>query len=35
MYCIMIKAFADWLTYNIFKMTAGTHLGRCRQFLRL
>ena len=28
----MIKAFADWLTYSIFKMTAGTHLADAVNF---
>ena len=28
----MIKAFADWLTYGIFKMTAGTHLADAVNF---
>jgi uncharacterized membrane protein YraQ (UPF0718 family) len=29
---IMIKAFADWLTYTVFKMTAGTHLADAVNF---
>ena len=28
----MIKAFADWLTYTVFKMTAGTHLADAVNF---
>ena len=28
----MIKAFADWLTYSVFKMTAGTHLADAVNF---
>jgi len=28
----MIKAFADWLTYGIFKMAAGTHLADAVNF---
>jgi uncharacterized membrane protein YraQ (UPF0718 family) len=28
----VIKAFADWLTYSIFKMTAGTHLADAVNF---
>jgi uncharacterized protein len=28
----MIKAFADWLTYTAFKMTAGTHLADAVNF---
>ena len=28
----MIKAFADWLTYIVFKMTAGTHLADAVNF---
>lgn len=28
----MIKAFADWLTYTVFKMTVGTHLADAVNF---
>jgi uncharacterized membrane protein YraQ (UPF0718 family) len=28
----LIKAFADWLTYNIFEMQAGTHLADAVNF---
>jgi uncharacterized protein len=28
----MIKAFADWLTYTVFALTAGTHLGDAVNF---
>lgn len=28
----MIKIFADWLTYNVFNMTAGTHLADAVNF---
>ena len=28
----MIKAFADWLTYNIFEMQAGTHIADAVNF---
>jgi len=28
----MIQAFADWLTYSIFKVTAGTHLADAVNF---
>ena len=28
----MIKAFADWLTYTVFKMTANTHLADAVNF---
>jgi uncharacterized membrane protein YraQ (UPF0718 family) len=28
----MIKAFADWLTYTVFKMAAGTHLADAVNF---
>ena len=28
----MIKAFADWLTYTVFKMTAGSHLADAVNF---
>jgi hypothetical protein len=28
----LIKAFADWLTYNIFQLTTGTHLAEAVNF---